>query len=88
LHELVLSGSGNYFRGYGHDVNLRQIHEARQEHGDLPNASFEVGDIRELTRRERYDVVTAARVLQWLALPLEAVCQIVIVANPGFGTRK
>jgi len=67
----------------GIDVNSRLIQEARQTHSDLPNVAFEVGDISEVAWRERFDVVTASRVLQWLATPLEALRQMVTAAKPG-----
>ncbi|RUS47361.1 methyltransferase domain-containing protein [Cohnella sp. AR92] len=68
----------------GVDVNERLISDANRQHAK-PDGSlrFEVADIYALPFKERFDVVTAARVLQWLARPEEALQQIVEAAKTG-----
>lgn len=67
----------------GIDVNSRLIEEARRTHGDVPGLSFEVCDVYRLPYRERFDMVTAARCLQWLAHPREALRSMVAALKPG-----
>ncbi|MCZ6873666.1 MAG: methyltransferase domain-containing protein [bacterium] len=59
-------------RVVGVDTNATLITEAQQTHRDIPGLSFEVGDVYRLPFREAFDLVHAARVLQWLAHPREA----------------
>src|SRR5581483_11716380 len=53
----------------GLDTNQEFIQRARASE-NLPGLSFLVGDAYDLPFENRFDVVTAARVLQWLARPL------------------
>jgi len=97
MHVLdVGCGSGSITRGIaerigtdglavGIDNNPRLIEEARQSHGHLSWLSFEVADIHSLPFRERFDIVCASRVLQWLSEPLPALEQMKIAkGDPGF----
>ena len=70
-------------RAVGIDANVRLIEEARRAHGDIPGLSFDVGDIYRLPYHNSFDVVTAARVLQWLAKPLEALRTMAAAVKPG-----
>lgn len=89
LHEdaLVLDvgcGSGAITQGIaekagkvlGIDTSENLIALAEQHYGDIPNLSFQVADIHSFVTAERYDVITSARVLQWLADPREAILKL------------
>ena len=71
----------------GVDVNQGLIERARQAHGDIPGLSFAVADLFDLGDltgyRNGFDIVTAARVLQWLADPLGAVRALGRAARSG-----
>lgn len=56
----------------GMDSNADLIQQARQRHQDIPNVRFVVADIYHVPCTGVFDVVTAARVLQWLASPQQA----------------
>ena len=70
-------------RVIGVDLNAHLIDEARRTHGSMPGLTFEQCDIYDLPWREEFDIVTAARVLQWLARPLDAVRVMTRAAKPG-----
>src|SRR5919202_2747497 len=53
----------------GVDINAGLIEEARRAHGDVAGLSFELADVEALPFQGTFDVVTAGRVLQWLAHP-------------------
>lgn len=67
----------------GTDVHAGLIEQARGAHGDISGLSFEVGDVYNLRFHNMFDIVTAARVLQWLASPLSALRSMIAVAKPG-----
>jgi SAM-dependent methyltransferase len=67
----------------GVDVNAALIAEARRVHGAVPGLTFEVCDVYRLPFRAAFDLVSAARMLQWLAHPLEAICMLVAATKPG-----
>ena len=68
----------------GIDVSKELIALAAASSSAQPNLSFEIADITRLGYRDRFDVATAARVLQWLADPLAAL-QGMIAAVKGGG---
>ena len=70
-------------RVVGVDVNPGLIARARQAHDGVPGLSFEVADLFGLPYQGEFDVVTAARVLQWLADPLAALRGLTRAAKPG-----
>jgi ubiquinone/menaquinone biosynthesis C-methylase UbiE len=70
-------------RVVGIDVHRGLIEEARRRHGGVPDLSFEVCDVEGLPFRDAFDVVTAARVLQWLADPSLALRMMTRAARPG-----
>jgi ubiquinone/menaquinone biosynthesis C-methylase UbiE len=72
-----------YGQVIGVDVNAALIAEARRVHGTVPGLSFAVCDVYTLPFRAAFDLVSAARVLQWLAHPLDAVRRLVAAAKPG-----
>ena len=70
-------------RVLGIDRDPEQVVEARQLHRDTPNLSFEEGDALSMSFEARFDVVNAARTLQWLSQPPEAVVRMKRAAKPG-----
>jgi len=67
----------------GIDVHPGLLAQARRAHGDVPGLAFTRGDAYCLPCRDAFDVVTAARVLQWLAHPLEALRALMAATTPG-----
>jgi ubiquinone/menaquinone biosynthesis C-methylase UbiE len=72
-------------RVIGLDPNEDLIEEARRLHGDVRGLTFEVGNVYDLPYRNEFDIVTAARVLQWLADPHLALRQMMTAVRPGGG---
>lgn len=70
-------------RAVGVDVNAPFIEAARRAHGRVPGLTFEVADAYRLPFDGAFDIVTAARVLQWLAAPLAALRGMARAAKPG-----
>lgn len=62
-------------RVIGIDNNPDWIAKAREETQGIPGISFEVGDIYDLKLEQQFDIVTSARVLQWLSRPYTAIEQ-------------
>jgi SAM-dependent methyltransferase len=56
---------------------------ARSTHAQSPNLSFEQCDILSLPFDARFDVVSAARTVQWVSAPAEAIVQLRNSARPG-----
>src|ERR1019366_3444221 len=67
--------------GVDRDEDL--LARAREEHTAIPNLRFEHGDATSLTFKEQFDIVTAARTLQWIADPGLAVRRMKAAAKPG-----
>jgi SAM-dependent methyltransferase len=67
----------------GIDRDAEQVAAARQEHGGVPNLSFAEGDVLSMSFEGRFDIVTAARTLQWLSQPAEAVLRMKKAAKTG-----
>ncbi|WP_211748270.1 methyltransferase domain-containing protein [Paenibacillus sp. Marseille-Q4541] len=67
----------------GIDVSERLINEAIESSKHLDHLDFYVADIYGLPYQNTYDVVTAARVLQWLSEPMKALDQMVDAAKQG-----
>jgi len=69
----------------GMDLNPEMIRaaEAASPPGAIPNLIFYAGDIRESDWHEEWDVVNAARTLQWIADPIVAVRRMARAAVPG-----
>lgn len=67
----------------GIDPNENLIQQARQSAGNLPGLAFEQADVYTFDTNERFDVVTCARTLQWLARPKEALLNMKRLVKPG-----
>jgi len=72
-------------RVVGLDVNPEMLASAKQTSppGALPNLTFLAGDIRDGGWEEEFDIVTAARVLQWIPHPERALAPMIAAARPG-----
>ena len=67
----------------GIDVSIELVGSALRSCDGVANLSFEVADIHQLERPAEFDVVNAARVLQWLADPMPALRAMVEAVRPG-----
>jgi ubiquinone/menaquinone biosynthesis C-methylase UbiE len=67
----------------GVDVHHGLIVQAHQAHHAVPGLAFVVTDIYALPFQATFDIVTAARVLQWLDDPLAALRMMARVTRPG-----
>lgn len=67
----------------GIDINSDLIARANATAGGRSNLRFEVADIHAEGWESAYDVVTASRVLQWLADPARAIAAMARAARPG-----
>src|SRR5262245_60653076 len=56
----------------GVDINTTLIEEARRSHIEISNLSFTVSDVYSIPFLNAFDVVNAARTLQWLSRPADA----------------
>jgi ubiquinone/menaquinone biosynthesis C-methylase UbiE len=70
-------------RVVGIDVSEELLERALTTHGGPPSLEFEVADVTRHGYRDEFDVVNAARVLQWLADPRAALRGMVAAAKPG-----
>lgn len=67
----------------GIDTSEHLIDLARQNFATITNLRFEVADIGAFEPAERFDLVTSARVLQWLANPREVLQQMKHLLKAG-----
>jgi len=67
----------------GIDNNPEWIAKARAETQGISGISFEVGNIYDLQLEQQFDIVTSARVLQWLNDPYAAIEQMVKRVRSG-----
>lgn len=67
----------------GIDRNPERLEAARSEHRAFPNLRFESGDAMTLPYRAQFDIVTAARTLQWIADPALALTHMIEAAKPN-----
>lgn len=67
----------------GVDVNERLIEEARRAHAGVPGLRFHLQDVYAMSFDKAFDLVTASRVLQWLAEPARALERMARAAVPG-----
>ena len=67
----------------GVDRDEELLERARREHASSSNLQFEHGDATTLTFRAQFDVVTAARTLQWIAEPALAISKMKEAAKPS-----
>lgn len=74
---------GSSGRVIGVDSNPALIEKAIQAFGDIPGLSFQVADIFQLPFQEEFDIVTSARVIQWLSEPVIALNNLKASTKPG-----
>lgn len=74
-------GPHGHVVGIDRDEGLLEL--ARTEHAMLPNLEFELGDVTTLTFCAQFDIVTAARTLQWVAEPALAISIMKQAAKPS-----
>ena len=67
-------GPEGHVLGLDRDESLLAL--AREDHGGIPNLSFVHGDVLSLDLQERFDVVNASRVLQWVSRPDAAIARL------------
>lgn len=67
----------------GIDRDESMIRLARERHGAVANLAFEQRDVLELRDEGRFDVVTAARALQWIERPALALERMYAATRPG-----
>jgi ubiquinone/menaquinone biosynthesis C-methylase UbiE len=67
----------------GVDINAMLIDDARRLHREVEGLRFVSADIYHLPFHGEFDIVHAARVLQWLAQPLDALRNMRQAAKPG-----
>src|SRR6266540_3060685 len=67
--------------GIDRDESLLAL--AKREHQSIGNLSFENGDVLSLNVDGRFDIVTAARVLQWISEPDHAIRRMKRAAKTG-----
>ena len=67
----------------GIDRDQLLLELARTEHASIPNLQFEYGDVTTLTSCAQFDIVNAARTLQWIAEPALAISKMKQAANPS-----
>lgn len=70
-------------RVLGIDPNEGLIEQARQNAGNTPGLVFRQGDAYTFDTPERFDLVTCARTLQWLADPMAALRNMKRLVKPG-----
>ena len=74
-------GPAGRVTGLDRDESLIAI--ARHEHAGVTNLGFETGDLLTLGRVGRFDIVTAARLIQWIGNPAEAIGRMAMATRPG-----
>jgi len=70
-----------YAIGIDRDSALLDL--ARGDHGAISNLRFEIGDVTTMSFTSQFDIVTAARMLQWIAQPGLAISNMVKAAKPS-----
>ncbi|MFZ0889767.1 MAG: methyltransferase domain-containing protein [Candidatus Binataceae bacterium] len=74
---------GSRGRVVGLDRDSALLAIARARFGQVPGLSFEHGDVLAMPAEPRFDVVTAARALQWIDQPGIALGRMKAAAKPG-----
>lgn len=74
-------GDSGYVVGVDRDDALLEL--ARAAHGAIANLRFEHADATELSYSGEFNVVTAARALQWMSRPEAAIAKMKQAAKPG-----
>lgn len=76
----AVGGAG---RTVGMDRDPALLAIAREMHGRIPGLRFEERDVLALDASGEFDVVNAARVLQWIDRPDDALARMKAAARPG-----
>jgi len=83
----ITSGIANLvgLDGYivGIDTSPHLIELAKRQYENIPNLHFQLADLYCYTSDQLFDVVSSARVLQWLAYPQKAIAQLVKFIKPN-----
>jgi len=83
----ITAGAAKAVGPHGHVVGIDRdealLELARTEHAKVPNLRFEYGDVTTLTSCAQFDIVSAARTLQWIADPALAVSKMKQAAKPS-----
>jgi ubiquinone/menaquinone biosynthesis C-methylase UbiE len=74
-------GTEGYVKGI--DLSKDLITLATQNFSSIPNLAFEVADINSYSPEQKFDVITSARVLQWVANPVELLQKMNSLLKPG-----
>jgi SAM-dependent methyltransferase len=74
-------GPAGHVIGLDRDESLLAI--ARQDHTTVANLEFVSGDLLALPSDPRFDISTAARLIQWIGDPGEAVRRLAAATRPG-----
>jgi len=67
----------------GIDRDESMVRAARERHAGVANLAFAQSDVLELRDEARFDVVTAARALQWIERPALALDRMYAATRPG-----
>src|SRR3954453_14994293 len=67
----------------GIDTSGHLIELGKENYSSLNNVRFEVADILQYATTEHFNVVSAARVLQWVANPKEILLKMAYLVKPG-----
>ena len=76
-----LVGTGGFVVGI--DTSDHLIAQAKTNYANLQNLEFSVEDVNEYKPSELFDLVTSARVLQWLVKPSQVVRNMAQFIKPG-----
>lgn len=83
----ITAGAAKAVGPRGHVVGVDRdevlLAVARTDHATLPNLQFEYGDAMTLSFRAEFDIVTAARTLQWIAEPALAISRMRQATKPS-----
>lgn len=79
----IAEKTGPTGRVLGIDPNQNLIDQARLNAEDVPGLDFQPGDVYTWDTAERFDLVTCARTLQWLAQPDAALRNLKKWVKPG-----
>ena len=67
----------------GIDTSQHLIDQANNDHANISNLSFQLADINNYSAAGLFDVVTSARVLQWLSNPEQVLIKMKALLKPG-----
>lgn len=79
----IASLVGNTGSVTGIDTSAHLIKLAKENYSSVSNVHFEVEDILHYSSAQKFDVVSAARVLQWVANPKEILIKMAALLKPG-----